>query len=122
LLCVGCTVHAEGMSLEQIARLGQVGEVAVSPDGRRIAYTRIVPRDLSREDDGAAWSELHVIGANGVPAARSLPARSTWPTSAGRPDSCRDQLCQPSRQMTAARQLYVIPVDRGRGQAADPGR
>ncbi|MEE4304133.1 MAG: S9 family peptidase [Wenzhouxiangella sp.] len=56
---------AEGMSLEQIARLNEVQEVALSPDGRRIAFTRAVPRDLADQEDGPAWRELHLIDAEG---------------------------------------------------------
>ncbi|QOC21120.1 S9 family peptidase [Wenzhouxiangella sp. AB-CW3] len=55
----------DGMTLEDIARLEQAGQVAVSPDGSKIAYTRIVPRDLRKEDDGAAWTELHLVDARG---------------------------------------------------------
>lgn len=58
-------VAAQGMSLEQIAKLSQAGNAVVSPDGERIAYLRTVPRNLSGEDDGPAWSELHVIDAEG---------------------------------------------------------
>lgn len=58
-------VAAESMSLEAIAKLQSVSEIAVSPNGRHIAYTVSVPRDLSREDDGPAWSELHVMGPDG---------------------------------------------------------
>jgi dipeptidyl aminopeptidase/acylaminoacyl peptidase len=56
---------AEGMSLEQIAKLRAVGQAVVSPDGNHIAYIRVVPRDLSKDDDGGAWTELHVIDATG---------------------------------------------------------
>ena len=54
-----------GMTLEQIAKLQQVGQVAVSPDGAAIAYTRIVPRRPGHDEDGPAWVELHVIGQDG---------------------------------------------------------
>jgi len=56
---------ADGMTLEDIARLEQVGQIAVSPDGERIAYIRVIPRDLSNQEDGAAWSELHVVDTDG---------------------------------------------------------
>ncbi len=56
---------AEGMSLEQIAGLEQVREVALSPNGQEIAFTRAVPRDLAEDEDGPAWQELHLIDAEG---------------------------------------------------------
>ncbi|TVS13640.1 MAG: hypothetical protein EA419_01400, partial [Wenzhouxiangella sp.] len=56
----------QGMTLEQIAKLQQVGQVAVSPCGEYIAYTRIVPRRPGVDDDGPAWAELHVIDQAGV--------------------------------------------------------
>jgi dipeptidyl aminopeptidase/acylaminoacyl peptidase len=65
LLSLPVFALADGMSLEQIARLQQVGETAVSPDGRMIAFTRAVPRDLAEDEDGSAWSELHLIDADG---------------------------------------------------------
>ncbi len=65
LLFSGSAALADGMTLEQIAKLQQVGQIAVSPDGKRIAYTRVVPRDLRHEDDGGAWTELHVIDEHG---------------------------------------------------------
>ncbi|MEE4297153.1 MAG: S9 family peptidase [Wenzhouxiangella sp.] len=54
-----------GMSLEQIARLEQVGQIAISPDGGSIAYTKSVPRRPGVDEDGPAWSELHVADAQG---------------------------------------------------------
>ncbi len=65
VLWLPLNAQADGMTLEQIAKLNQVAEIAVSPDGRRIAYTRIVPRDLRSEEDGAAWTELHLISPTG---------------------------------------------------------
>jgi len=104
-------IFAEGLRLEQIAELRTVGEVAVSPDGRRIAYTRIVPRDLTSQEDGAAWTELHVIGSNGesrpfiagqvnVGNIRWMPDSSAIAFLARRGDD-------------AHRQLYAIPVAGG---------
>lgn len=56
---------ANGMSLHDIARLSQVGQIALSPDGQTVAYTKIVPRGVGEGKDGPSWSELHVIHANG---------------------------------------------------------
>lgn len=57
-------VFASGMTLHDIARLSQVGQMAISPGGKTIAYTQIVPRKLGEEEDGRSWSELHVIDAD----------------------------------------------------------
>ncbi len=65
LLFSATSALAGGLTLEQIAKLQQVGQIAVSPDGSHIAYTRVVPRDLQHQEDGRAWTELHVIGENG---------------------------------------------------------
>ncbi len=54
-----------GMSLEQISKLQQVGQIAISPDGQSIAYTKSVPRMPGVGEDGPAWSELHVTDAAG---------------------------------------------------------
>lgn len=54
-----------GLTLKQLADLEHVEEMAVSPDGERIAYTRQVPREPGADNDGPAWAELHVIGPAG---------------------------------------------------------
>jgi dipeptidyl aminopeptidase/acylaminoacyl peptidase len=54
-----------GLDLRQLHELRQVGEVAAAPDGGLVAYTRVVPRRLFDEEDGPAWSELHVTDARG---------------------------------------------------------
>lgn len=66
LCCFLLPVQADqGMSLRQIAELQQVGQVVIHPDGDRVAYTKSVPRTLFEQDDGPAWSELHVVDAQG---------------------------------------------------------
>lgn len=54
-----------GFSLEDAARMRHVGEVALSPDGRQIAYTLSVPRDPVEGDNGTASRELHVVNQRG---------------------------------------------------------
>ncbi len=102
---------ADGMRLEQIAELRTVGEVAVSPDGRRIAYTRIVPRDLSSQDDGAAWTELHVIGSNGV-SRPFVSGKVNVGNISWKGDSSEIAFLA-RRGDDSQRQLYAIPVAGG---------
>ncbi len=54
------------LTVHDVARLRSVQEVAVSPDGELLAYVLAVPRDPFREENGAAWTELHLIGRDGV--------------------------------------------------------
>lgn len=47
----------------RVAELRTVTEVAVSPDGRSIAFVRAVPRRPGVDEDGDAWAELWVLDA-----------------------------------------------------------
>jgi len=60
-LAVAAIAGAQGMTLKQIAELKSVGDAKISPSGDMIAYTQSVQRELIVEDDGGAWSELHLI-------------------------------------------------------------
>ncbi len=48
-----------------VARLQAVGSIAASPDGAHIAYTLSVPRNPLEDENGPAFSELHVHGPDG---------------------------------------------------------
>ena len=55
----------QAMTLEDIVATHRVSKVALSPDGRQIAYLKSVPRELYVDDDGPAYSELHVVDTGG---------------------------------------------------------
>jgi dipeptidyl aminopeptidase/acylaminoacyl peptidase len=44
-----------------VARLRSVTAAAMSPDGARVAYVLSVPRTPMQDEDGTAWTELHVL-------------------------------------------------------------
>jgi dipeptidyl aminopeptidase/acylaminoacyl peptidase len=46
-----------------VAKLRTVLSAAVSPDGSQVAYVLAVPRELPKQKDGPAWTELHVVDA-----------------------------------------------------------
>lgn len=49
-----------------VMRIRTVTSAVISPDGSRIAYTLSVPRNpLDKDDDGPAFSELHVVDTAG---------------------------------------------------------
>ncbi|HBU43301.1 MAG TPA: S9 family peptidase [Microbacterium sp.] len=66
LLVCTALAGAGGMTLEQVADLRSVSAAVISPRGDTIAYTLSVPRKLVVEDDGSAWTELHVIDEDGT--------------------------------------------------------
>src|SRR5438477_10178263 len=48
-----------------VAKLRVVTEAVIAPDGTQVAYVLAVPRDLAKEKDGGAWTELHVVDTKG---------------------------------------------------------
>lgn len=69
LFCVlPATLRAQDdgrMQPKDTAKTKYVSTVALSPDGKLIAYTVSVPRLPIKSDDGPAWSELFVTDAGG---------------------------------------------------------
>lgn len=49
-----------------VARTKTVYSVAVSPNGKHVAYRLAVPRIPFQGKDGAAWTELHVVDTHGT--------------------------------------------------------
>ncbi len=94
-----------------VARLRSVSAVAVSPDGSQVAYILAVPRRPFVEEDGPAWQELHVIGAD----SRARPFVS-GPVNVSHvrwlPDGLQLSFLQ-KRAGDKETALYVIPVGGG---------
>lgn len=49
-----------------IAKLKQVTSARIAPNGRHIAYAVSVQRRPIEDEDGPAWTELHVVSTDGV--------------------------------------------------------
>ena len=101
----------EVLTVYDVARIRLVTSVKISPSGRFIAYTLSVPRRPGIDEDGPAWSELHVVDTEGS----SRPfvtgeinvAKIDW-TPDGKAISFLAK-----RNEEKNRSLYVIPVDGG---------
>jgi len=96
-----------GLSPHDVARLTVVAGAAISPDGAEVALLRVVPRDALEGSDGAAWTELHVIDAEGderpfVTGEVNIGGVAWTPDGSGISFLTR-------RGSDAARGLYVIP-------------
>ncbi|WP_435006126.1 prolyl oligopeptidase family serine peptidase [Tundrisphaera lichenicola] len=55
---------AERLSSDHVGRFRNVISASISPDGSNVAYVLSVPRKPIAEEDGPAWSELHVVGTD----------------------------------------------------------
>jgi dipeptidyl aminopeptidase/acylaminoacyl peptidase len=64
VLCCAAESTAGGMTPKQLSELRMMTEVAISPDGARIAAIRRVPRRLFEDENGSAWGELVLIDAD----------------------------------------------------------
>ena len=53
------------LTLEEVVTLKRVTGAWMSPAGDSIAYRLSVPRTLYEDDDGSAWTELHVVDLEG---------------------------------------------------------
>jgi dipeptidyl aminopeptidase/acylaminoacyl peptidase len=116
LFCLSLAVPAmvsgqEAFTPEHVTRLSAVVEVKLSPDGRRAAYLRSVPRKPFDDTDGPAWMELHVADAQG----QSLPfvtGKVSIGSIAWTPDGTAISYLA-RRGDDKERSLYVIPLAGG---------
>ena len=52
---------ADALTEHRVAEIQSVGQVAVAPGGEWVAYSVSVPRRPFVDDDGPAWSHLHLL-------------------------------------------------------------
>jgi dipeptidyl aminopeptidase/acylaminoacyl peptidase len=101
----------QGLSAWDVARTRTVTSVAIAPDGAQIAYLVSVPRDPLKEEDGAAWAELHVVGADG----KSRPfvtGKVNVSAISWTPDGKYIAFLE-RRTGDRATSLYLLPIDGG---------
>ena len=104
----------EKFNANHVARQRTVMSAEISPDGQQVAYVLGVPRRPFVEDNGPAWTELHVVDAAGVSrpyvAGKVNVAGIAW-TPDGTGISFLDK-----RAGDEFRSVYVIPVAGGEAQ------
>src|SRR5471030_894509 len=65
LLATAASAQDNVFTPQHIAKLRMVTEAVIAPDGTQVAYVLAVPRDIPKEKDGPAWTELHVVDTKG---------------------------------------------------------
>ena len=108
---IGPAVAADGFTPEHLAKLRFVASAKISPDGRSIAYVLSVPRVPFKDDNGPAWSELHLISADGV-SRPFITGKADVSAVAWTPDGSGISFMA-KRQGDEQKAIYVIPVDGG---------
>lgn len=111
------TRSPRGLDPRDVARLQWIQTATVSPDGRHVAFLRIVPRDLQDDPKGPAWSELWVYD---LQAGRERPfvtgkvelSHPSWT-----PDGSALAFLA-KRGEDKHKALYLIPVDGGEARKA----
>ncbi|HXV76089.1 MAG TPA: hypothetical protein VD788_07175, partial [Candidatus Polarisedimenticolaceae bacterium] len=101
-----------GLTFTQLAAIREVGEIRVSPDGSRIAYTLEIPRTIGVDDDGPEWVELWLTGIGGGDPRPFVHGDVKVETVRFSPDgSLITYLAKRADDEHGA--LYAIPVDGG---------
>jgi len=96
---------------QHVARTKYVTSATVSPDGRHVAYALGVQRNPLKEDNGSAWTELHVVDVEG----RSRPFVTGKVNVSGvrwTPDGHGIAFVA-KRGDDQHASLYVVPIDGG---------
>jgi len=109
-----------GLDPARLAALRNVTSVAISPDGSQVAYVLRVPRSPGKDENGAAWAELHLVPTAG---GASRPYVTGVSAIAFTPDS-RYVTYLARRQGDEETALWAIPVGGGesrRWQEHDEG-
>jgi dipeptidyl aminopeptidase/acylaminoacyl peptidase len=109
---VAVQAESKGYSIEDAAKRKTVLSARISPDGRHIAYSLNVPRNPYDDEDGPAWTQLHVVGTQ---------ASSTRPFLSGEINVSRVEWTPDGRAISFLakrgedefKSLYLISVDGG---------
>lgn len=101
-----------GLTPHDVARIRSVSDIAVSPDGKRIAYTVNVPRNPLEEEDGTAWRTLHVLDVATGATREYVGGAVRVGSPAWSPDGAR-VLYLARRDGDDATSLYAIPIGGG---------
>jgi dipeptidyl aminopeptidase/acylaminoacyl peptidase len=113
------SAQADGDTLTpfHVATMEAVDSAAISPDGRHVAYVRMVPRTPRDEEDGGARRQLHVLDCDTGESHAYVTADSGVSRVRWMPDS-QGIAFLAKREGDEQRSLYVIPLRGGEARRA----
>ncbi len=94
-----------------VVKIKSIGEVVLSPDGKFIAYTVIVPRDV-QDEPGSAYRELYVMNSDGSNQKPFVTGKVSVGNITFSPDG-KLIVFTGRFENDKATQVYAIPVDGG---------
>jgi dipeptidyl aminopeptidase/acylaminoacyl peptidase len=112
--------RTESLTAEMVADLQMVTEVALSPDGKHVAYVLRVPRKPS-DAPGAAYRELHVVDLTGRNDRTFTRAPDTAWAPAWSPDG-EEIAFIGRRNGDASAQVFLVAVDGGDARAVSTSK
>jgi dipeptidyl aminopeptidase/acylaminoacyl peptidase len=110
-LVARAALAAEGLTANHIARLRTVTAAEMAPNGERVAYVLNIPRRPFVDDNGPAWSELHVVDLAGKSRAY-VAGKVDVSAIAWNPDGSGISFLQ-KREGDKFKSVYLIPLDGG---------
>jgi dipeptidyl aminopeptidase/acylaminoacyl peptidase len=117
LLSALAAAQGDVLSPHDVALLRSVGAAEISPDGATIAYTLSVPRTPGEGEDGAAWSELHVIARDGSAPRPFVTGEVNVGSVSWTPDGSGIAFTA-KRDGDKGSALYILPIDGGEARRA----
>lgn len=109
--------QGDTLSPHDVAALRAVSGAAISPDGSTIAYTLSVPRTPGEGEDGAPWTELHVIARDGSAPRPFVTGEVNVGSVSWTPDG-RGIAFTAKREGDKGSALYILPIDGGEARRA----
>lgn len=117
LLSALASAQGDLLTPHDVAALRNVGAAEISPDGTTIAYTLSVPRTPGEGEDGAAWSELHVIARDGSSPRPFVTGKVNVGSISWTPDGAGIAFTA-KREGDKGSALYILPLDGGEARRA----
>lgn len=106
--------NGDVFTVDHAARVRTVLTAAISPSGEHTAYLLAVPRKPYDDDDGPAWTELHVVGPGSREARPYVFGEVNVSQVAWTPDGGGISfLAKRGEGEEVKKALWVIPVDGG---------